>query len=894
MTRRFSVIYMPLWTITVKSNATDNPIAGMTVEVDGVEGKFTTDDQGKAYVRLKNSMRCKGRTYGAEYGGADFDFNSSQTDASGQVSAYPYVNYDLYFMDEIFLKRIPGVSVTVNGETVVTDELGMARFRLFYGGYSYTATYKGEEYSGTFNVFTSNGSVDKKIPLDLYEFQPASNGDIVLWYYFGANSTIVLSVKSQASGFIIDWGDGAESPQSGNVNSYVNYSHTYSGLADIREVRIKNCSGVDYIYSSSNQYSLYAYWSIGDSLLSNISCDALYGLRAIGGDLFKNDIHRSSFVNCFRNCKQLRGVPENIFDGLLDVVSLENLFSTCSLLENVPENIFSGLTKVTSVKSLFYYCNKLKEIKKNIFAPLVSLEDAQYAFYTCVSLQEIPADLFKYNTKLKLVGAMFGNFGGSSIPEGLFRNCPLITSFNNTFQYSKITGVPSDLFSYATEAVSFSNVFNCCEKLTEVPENCFANNKKAKTFSGAFYYCTSLSNAGALFSGLDKVENFTKVFCECTALESVDKDLFSGCSSVTDLSSAFTDTKKLKVLPSGLFDSMVNLASLNSAFKFSGIEEIPSGCFDNNSKLANIAEFFTSSGVKIIPENLFSNCPLIASVSNAFGNTQIEETPNVLFGETNAITDINNLFAGCSKLTVIKPTILKNLVHIQTARNLFYGGKYTSIPEDLFRYNVNLISVESCFVYARSLTTVPEGLFAYNPLIENAESLFSECTALETVPEDLFEFQQNLKSVYRIFYNSGLKEIPLELFANSDLIEKFHYAFAYTQITDVPDGLILKINAGSNVNVDAIFYACSKLKTAIVPATVCKFGDAFFYGCNALEWVEIKSTTPPEASSSLFDYSQGAAAYPIYVPDAALNDYKAATGFVGYASRIFPVSQKPA
>jgi hypothetical protein len=65
-----------------------------------------------------------------------------------------------------------------------------------------------------------------------------------------------------------------------------------------------------------------------------------------------------------------------------------------------------------------------------------------------------------------------------------------------------------------------------------------------------------------------------------------------------------------------------------------------------------------------------------------------------------------------------------------------------------------------------------------------------------------------------------------------------------------------------------------------------------FLNCPLLEYIEMESDTPPTLNSSTFNGAN--TTFVIYVPDSAVNDYKDATGWIGYADRILPVSQKPA
>lgn len=87
-------------------------------------------------------------------------------------------------------------------------------------------------------------------------------------------------------------------------------------------------------------------------------------------------------------------------------------------------------------------------------------------------------------------------------------------------------------------------------------------------------------------------------------------------------------------------------------------------------------------------------------------------------------------------------------------------------------------------------------------------------------------------------------------------------------------------------------FAYSQLETIILPSTVTSFGNNVFYASTELylEYIVIKATTPPTISSTTFANSNNCI---IYVPDSAVNTYKAANNWSALASRIKGVSERP-
>lgn len=79
-------------------------------------------------------------------------------------------------------------------------------------------------------------------------------------------------------------------------------------------------------------------------------------------------------------------------------------------------------------------------------------------------------------------------------------------------------------------------------------------------------------------------------------------------------------------------------------------------------------------------------------------------------------------------------------------------------------------------------------------------------------------------------------------------------------------------------------------KPVIISETVEEIGGSAFYNWNSASQFEFYALTPPTIASSTFDNTNNA---PIYVPDASLNDYKAATNWIDLVDRIFPLSERP-
>jgi hypothetical protein len=116
------------------------------------------------------------------------------------------------------------------------------------------------------------------------------------------------------------------------------------------------------------------------------------------------------------------------------------------------------------------------------------------------------------------------------------------------------------------------------------------------------------------------------------------------------------------------------------------------------------------------------------------------------------------------------------------------------------------------------------------------------------------------------------------------------YAFDSSGVTKV-------LNLGSITKVSGSYPAggpfghfrkCQNLTTVVLPETLTQIGDYAFSSCPNLSVVVCKSVTPP---SLLSGFPWSSTPFVVYVPDASVADYHAATNWSTYASRIKGISQ---
>ena len=220
-----------------------------------------------------------------------------------------------------------------------------------------------------------------------------------------------------------------------------------------------------------------------------------------------------------------------------------------------------------------------------------------------------------------------------------------------------------------------------------------------------------------------------------------------------------------------------------------------------------------------IPEWLFSK-KVTSTVMSKFGsNNSIVSIPEGLFKNNVNIVSFDRVFYNCTGITNIPEGLFKNNVNVTNFGSVFSNcSGLTSIPEGLFKNNVNVKSFGSVFSNCSGLTSIPEGLFKNNVNVTNFGSVFTNCIGLTSIPEGIFKNNVNVKSFTGLFAGcSSLISIPEGLFKNNVNVINFVETFrGCTGLTGIPEDIIelgkkVKERGGDTRSMFRLLYIILKL-----------------------------------------------------------------------------------
>ena len=215
-----------------------------------------------------------------------------------------------------------------------------------------------------------------------------------------------------------------------------------------------------------------------------------------------------------------------------------------------------------------------------------------------------------------------------------------------------------------------------------------------------------------------------------------------------------------------------------------------------------------------IPEWLFSKKVTSTIMSEFYMNDKLTTIPENLFKYNVKAISMAYVFQNCTGLISIPENLFKYNVDAMQFLGAFEGCEgLTSIPEGLFKYNVKLTSFAAVFEGCRGLTSIPENLFKNNVNAIAFGGTFDGCTGLATIPENLFKHNVNVRNFGLTFKGcTGLATIPENLFKHNVNVTNFVETFkGCTGLTSIPEKIIElgKKAKEKGGNVSFLFRGCT-------------------------------------------------------------------------------------
>ena len=626
------------------------------------------------------------------------------------------------------------------------------------------------------------------------------------------------------------------------------------------------------------------------------------------------------------------------FYGCIGLTSIEipnsvtsigsSAFSSCTGLTSIviPNSVtsigqgaFSSCTGLTSIEipnsvtsignAAFSYCTGLTSIE--IGNSVTSIGSS--AFYGCYNLITI----ILYGTTPASLGVSVFN----DVPSSTVINVPCGTS--EAYQTASGWNVFTNYDEFVDENCPIDFADANVETLCVAAATGWDSNgdgrlsyaeAAAVTSLGTVFKGSSITSFGELvyFTALTSIPNQAFMNCSNLAFISIPEGIaslgvgaFFGCSVLATMY-VYTET------PPSVTNSFNNLPTSIHIYVPCG--SVPAyqaangwNSFTNYSGYGCDAIVFTDAKVKALcvtnwdvdgdGELSYPEAVAITDLGTVFENKAFLTSFNELQYFTGLTSIGNSAFYGCIGLTSI--VIPSSVTSIGNAA--FYGcigltsieipNSVTSIGYQAF-YNcsglTSIVVAEDNTVYDSRdncnalIETATNTLIAgcKNTVIPNSVTsignyAFRNCTSLTSV-----EIPNSVTSIGNYAFRNCTSLTSVEI--PNSVTSIGNYAFRNcTGLTsvEIPNS-VTSIGGGA-------FYECFSLTSVEIPNSVTSIGGGAFYGCTGLTEITMLRTDVPSLSYSVFDYTNDC---PIYVPYKSLNNYKTASNWSNYASRIYPMA----
>lgn len=312
--------------------------------------------------------------------------------------------------------------------------------------------------------------------------------------------------------------------------------------------------------------------------------------------------------------------------------------------------------------------------------------------------------------------------------------------------------------------------------------------------------------------------------------------------------------------------------------------------FKGNTEITSFDEFEKFTGVTYLSSTsdsstyaAFYNCAALKSIQLPktlvrIGGHSFRECTNLININLENVEEVYNYaFYSCSSLAIDV-----NMPHLKLLGS--------SVSAGCFR-NSGIKSVSNL----GSITT----LYGYS-----SYGIFTDCTSLEKVvlndtitaiQGSVFHGCTSLTEIENLHKNIdtlgtyAFYAVPAQMDINLPKVTELTTGtFKSSGITKVRlDGITTMNGNSGGSGTQGNFASCGNLTTVILGEAVTSIGSSDFYNCTALSVFVCQAATPPTLGGSVFGKTPIASGTGyIYVPEASLADYQAATNWATYAAQI--------
>ena len=423
----------------------------------------------------------------------------------------------------------------------------------------------------------------------------------------------------------------------------------------------------------------------------------------------------------------------------------------------------------------------------------------------------------------------------TSIGEGAFKNCNLITSISLS---ANVTKIGTDAFAGCTKLKEITAPFwydftDCRVTTVTIPEG------QAKIKDAAFKDCSYITSVSVPDSVTSIGEN---AFSYCSKLSSI--RLSAKVSSIGDSafqSCAFTSAGPLgggydyefgwtESIPANAFSLCNKLSTICIPATVTSVgEDCFTGCICQSAGPLGGGYDFEFGWVETFPANAFSGCTSLKSIVFPEGLKRIGEAAFNYTALTSVIvpdsvTQIDaKAFIRCKQLT--KATLPAGLSQI--SNELFYECDKLSavnIPQGVTSIG------QYAFFYCPKLAaiSIPEGVASIGPhafykcalesirlpavLTSLGDNAFSGCTSLTEVVSPMWKNFSNCPAT-QVTVPGGVKALPTAAFSGC------------SQLTAIV------LSEGLEQIPAQVFSGCTGLKKLTIPGSVTSMGANVFSGC---------------------------------------------------------------